>query len=153
LPQLEQLDHRFERRHANGSALARNLAEIPGLTPVMGVPEGRSNFYMLELLYDPTAFGGLGRDELVTALTWEGVPVSPTALARMLIFENPSMASCPRWPCPIAEEVNETGLVLGHPLQSSALDGDAAMIAKIFDCFTRVHANAAELVRHFSTSS
>lgn len=150
LPQIDALDERFARRHANGTALAAALGELPGLTPVVGVPEGESNFYMLELLYDPAGFEGLDRDGLVRALTWEGVPVSPTALTGMLVYANPSVAGCPRRDCPVAEDVDGSLLVLGHPLQSSALDGDPATVAAIVDCFARVHAHAPALARHFA---
>jgi perosamine synthetase len=152
MPQLEHLDARFTRRHDNGSYLAERLARIPGLHPVTGCAEGRSNFYMLEVGYDAAEFAGLTRDQLVSALTWDGVPVSPTAVTKMLAYDNPSLSAYRDAPCPVAEDVLGRLLIFGHPLQSLVLQGERALLDRIADRIEGVHAYAPSIAAHFSTA-
>ncbi|HEX3150060.1 MAG TPA: DegT/DnrJ/EryC1/StrS family aminotransferase [Gemmataceae bacterium] len=149
MPQLDKLHERFARRHANGAYLAQGLGRLSGLQPVLGCVEGKSNFYMLEVMYDPAGFAGLDRDQLVTALSWEGVPISPTAVTHTPVYDNPSLAAFCDLPCPVAEDVLPRLLVFGHPLQSLVLDGGHDDLDRILDRVALVHRHAAQLVEFF----
>lgn len=145
LPQLEQLAERVAVRHENGVRLADGLAETGGFEPVRGVPGGRSNFYMVEAFYSPAGFGGLTRDEVAEALLWEGVPVSPPAVAHMLAPENPSLRGYRAMPHPVAVAARDEALVFGHPLQSLILSGSSANVAEAVDRLHLVRANAERI--------
>nr|MDT0658192.1 DegT/DnrJ/EryC1/StrS family aminotransferase [Micromonospora sp. DSM 115978] len=141
IPQLEQLADRVRVRHANALRLADGLAATGGFRPLLGSPDGLGNFYMLETFYDPMGFGGLTRAEAAEALLWEGVPVSPVAVAHMLAPENPSLRHYRSMPLPVATAARDEVLVFGHPLQSLILGGDAAHIDDVVDRVRLVRAN------------
>ncbi|HEU4508617.1 MAG TPA: DegT/DnrJ/EryC1/StrS family aminotransferase [Pyrinomonadaceae bacterium] len=150
IPQIESLDDRCAIRYRNAMRLAEGLAEIPAFTPVVGTKAGRSNFYMLEVLYDPTRFGNLTRDQLVAVLTWEGVPISPTATTKMLIYDNPSLRQFYDQPCPIAEDVLRQLIIFGHPLQSLAFQSDEARMDLILERIRLVYQHAEEIAAHYA---
>jgi dTDP-4-amino-4,6-dideoxygalactose transaminase len=150
VPQLDSLDERFALRHQNAAYLAEGLGRIPGLTPVAGTSRGKSNFYMLEVLYGAEAFGWLNRDQLVAALTWEGVPISPTAVTKMLAYQNPSLEPYFEQPCPTAEWVMERLTIFGHPLQSLAFHATRAHMDLILERIELVRRHAEEVAAHFA---
>lgn len=151
VPQLANLDHRFKLRHENAMYLAAGLEEIPGFRPIRGAPEGKSNFYMLEVLYDSDEFGGLSRNDLVTALSWEGVPISPVAATEMLAYQNPSLERYFDQRCPVAEEVTPKLTVFGHPLQSLVLHSDRSKLDMILDRIDLVRRHAEEIASYFAS--
>jgi dTDP-4-amino-4,6-dideoxygalactose transaminase len=148
LPQVDRLDERVAHRHANGLRLAEGLAALGGFRPVLGAPGSRGNFYMLEAFYDPAGFGGLTRDEAVTALLSEGVPVSPVALAHMAAAENPSLERFRALPHPVTAEFRDGGVVLGHPLQSLVLSGPPAYVDKALERAALVREHADRIAAH-----
>jgi dTDP-4-amino-4,6-dideoxygalactose transaminase len=150
IPQIESLDERAELRHRNAMRLAKGLAEFPAFRPVLGVKAGRSNFYMLEVLYDAVRFAGLSRNELVAALSWEGVPISPTATTKMLIYDNPSLRQFYDEPCPVAERILEQLIIFGHPLQSLVLHADESLIDLILERISLVYEHADEIAAHYA---
>jgi dTDP-4-amino-4,6-dideoxygalactose transaminase len=149
MPQINKLDTIFEKRHHNAMYFAERLAKVPGVSPVLGLKEGRSNFYMLEVLYDASAFAGLTRDEFVTALSWEGVPVSPVSATHMLQYDNPSLAVLRNSRCPVAEKLMDDLVIFGHPLQSLIFNGDRAYLDEAADAVELVASHAALLTEHF----
>lgn len=151
LPQIDALDDKFALRHGNGQYLVDGLARIPGLTPVTGTERGRSNYYMVEVLYDPAGFAGLTRDQLVAALSWEGVPVSPTAATQMLQYRNPSLEAYVDEPCPVAEQLMEDLLVFGHPLQSLVLHGDRERLDQVLAGIETVQRHAEEIAAFYES--
>lgn len=150
IPQIESLDERADRRYRNGMRLAAGLSKIPGFKPVLGTNAGRSNFYMVEVLYDSSQFANLTRDQLVAVLSWEGVPISPTAVTEMLIYENPSLRQFNDQPCPIAERVLKQLLIFGHPLQSLVLHADEVYIDLILERIGVVYQHAEEIAANYA---
>lgn len=148
LPQVDRLEERVRHRNANGLRLARGLAAVGGFRPVLGTPGSRSNFYMLEAFYDPAGFGGLTRDEAVTALLAEGVPVSPVPLAHMAAPENPSLEGSRALPLPVTEAFRDTGVVLGHPLQSLVLSGPPEFVDEAVARAAHVKEHAGPIAAH-----
>lgn len=150
IPQIDSLDERCGVRYRNAMRLAEGLAEIPAFTPVLGTTAGRSNFYMLEVLYYPSRFANLTRDQLVAVLTWEGVPISPTATTKMLIYDNPSLRQFYDEPCPVAEKVLRQLIIFGHPLQSLAFQSDEARMDLILERIKLVYQHADEIAAHYA---
>lgn len=75
--QLARLDEQTARRNENALYLARQLAEIQGITPARRDPRVTCHAYHLFLFrYDADAFNGLPRDEFLRCLLAEGIPCS-----------------------------------------------------------------------------
>jgi dTDP-4-amino-4,6-dideoxygalactose transaminase len=75
--QLARLDEQTARRNQNALYLARQLAEIPGISPARRDPRITRHAYHLFLFrYDAAAFNGLSRDDFLRYLAAEGVPCS-----------------------------------------------------------------------------
>jgi dTDP-4-amino-4,6-dideoxygalactose transaminase len=144
-PQIATLPERVRVRAGNGLALAEGLAAIGGFRPVLGVSGGTSNFYMLEAFFDVQGFGGLSRDQAVTALLFEGVAVSPVAVTHMLAPENPSLLKFRSMPHPVAIAARDEGVVFGHPLQSLVLSGDRRYVAETLERVAFVRDNASRV--------
>lgn len=144
-PQLAALTERVQARAANGHALAEGLAAIGGFRPVLGVPGGKGNFYMLEAFYDPAGFGGLSRDQAVTALLHEGVPISPVPVTHMLAPENPSLLRFRTMPHPVAIAARNEVVMFGHPLQSMVLSGDRRYVTEALERVMLVRDNATRI--------
>lgn len=153
IPQIRGLDSRFELRHRNGTYLAERLNRIPGLKAVVGPSYSKSNFYMLEVLYNPAGFEGLEREHFINALTMDGVPVSSTALAPYPIYRNPSIEKYATDLCPVAEKVYQSLVIMGHLMQSLVLQGSKAVLDEILDRITAVHEHSKEIVELFNRRS
>jgi perosamine synthetase len=149
MPQIQRLDRAFEVRRKNALFFAERIGQISGLKPVLGVAEGESNFYMLEVLYDESSFNGLTRDQFVTCLSWEGVPVSPVAVTRMLQYDNPSLEEFRAKDCPFAEGLVDRLIIFGHPLQSLIFNGDRSHVECAANALANVASCSAELASHF----
>jgi len=106
---------------------------------------------MLEVLYDADQCAGLSRDQLVTALSWEGVPLSPTAVIGQLIYEHPSLRDFFDQPCPTAKRVMDQLLVFGHPLQSLVFQADESKIDLIIEKIEMVYEHREQIAAHFNT--
>lgn len=77
LAQIARLPEQTERRTRNAEHLTRKLAEVPGIRLLVADPRITRNAYHLFIFrYDPAAFGGRPRSELLRALQAEGVPCS-----------------------------------------------------------------------------
>jgi dTDP-4-amino-4,6-dideoxygalactose transaminase len=75
LSSLDRLQQEVERREANARYLRAELERIGGLQPLrVDQRITQRGYYFLVLRYDREAFGGVTRDEFVTALRAEGVP-------------------------------------------------------------------------------
>jgi dTDP-4-amino-4,6-dideoxygalactose transaminase len=74
---LDDLDEQMARRSRMAAVLDERLAEIPGVKPPVKARWCRRHAYHLyAVLLDPSAFGGRSRDEIVAAVSAEGVPCS-----------------------------------------------------------------------------
>ncbi|TFG71252.1 MAG: DegT/DnrJ/EryC1/StrS family aminotransferase, partial [Anaerolineales bacterium] len=113
--QLSKLDGYLAHQIANAQHLTANLQDIPGLIlPVE--PDGfKHNWYNYVLRFDMASLGvdrqlALFRDQIVKALTAEGVPTmvwQKFILPAMTVFQakNGYGGGCP-WSCPMAEPVD-----------------------------------------------
>lgn len=120
--QLGRLDEQANRRSANAAYLAEALSEVPGITPVPGDPRvARNALHLFKLAYDPQAFGGKTRGELLRAMEAEGIPLRAgyqEPLARhkgvtqrsAYIRERLGMASQDPDACPVCEDVCQRGM-------------------------------------------
>jgi dTDP-4-amino-4,6-dideoxygalactose transaminase len=109
---LDDLEAQAAHRHANALQLCDMLAQIPGVTPpALGAWTTRHAWHLYPLLIDPEAFGGHTRDEIVEALSAEGIPASPgyTSLLsdqaglQQLAADNPGAVRGE--PCPVTQDV------------------------------------------------
>ena len=75
--QLERLDEQHARRAANADAFERAIAAIRGLRPLARDPRvTRRTHYQMIVRYEPGAWAGLSRDEVLRALVAEGIPAA-----------------------------------------------------------------------------
>ncbi len=78
LAQLTRLETQMARREAGAAYLDRELARIEGIRPQRRDPRVTAHAHHLYIFrYDPAAFGGRSREDLLRALQAEGVPCSP----------------------------------------------------------------------------
>jgi dTDP-4-amino-4,6-dideoxygalactose transaminase len=88
--QLERYPAQLERRDANGRFLDAGLAEIEGVSPLVRDPRATVHAYHLyQFRYDAAGFGGMSRDEFISRVQAEGIPVSagyPLPLYRQPLF-------------------------------------------------------------------
>ena len=74
--QLDRLEEQTATRDRNGTTLAAQLAELPGLHPQQRPAAcTRHSYHLFMLRLDPAAFGA-PRDKVVAALAAEGIPCS-----------------------------------------------------------------------------
>ena len=77
LAQMTRLEQQARARDANGAYLTSLLKAIPGVAPARPYDGCTRNAYHLYMFrYDADAFGGLSRDQFLTALRAEGIPAS-----------------------------------------------------------------------------
>ena len=75
---LTRLDDQLRRRMSNARRLRGFLEEIGGLTPQRWDPRADAHSHHLFLMrYDAERFGGLPRQEFISALRGENIPVGP----------------------------------------------------------------------------
>jgi dTDP-4-amino-4,6-dideoxygalactose transaminase len=75
--QLERLPAAMATRSRNAARLTSLLEEIPGLRATTVDPRVTEHaWHLIQLIYDPSAFGGHTRDEFIRALAAEGIPAS-----------------------------------------------------------------------------
>jgi dTDP-4-amino-4,6-dideoxygalactose transaminase len=75
--QLSRLEKQTERRNKNGLYLNDRLSDIPGIQPLKrGKGETRHAYHLYIFRYRAADFGGLGREQFLTALDAEGIPNS-----------------------------------------------------------------------------
>lgn len=115
LSQMRRLEEQTRRRNENALYLAAQLAEIPGIRPLLRDERVTCHAYHLFIFrYDAAAFGNLPRAEFLQTLNAEGVPCSSgyTPLYRSNAF-HPDRATHPFAAerdytverCPVAERV------------------------------------------------
>jgi dTDP-4-amino-4,6-dideoxygalactose transaminase len=92
LAQLARLPGQVAHRESMAEILDRELARVPGISPLArhpGVDVHAHHLYVLR--YEPDVFDGLSRDAFVAALQAEGIPASagyPIPLNRQPLFAN-----------------------------------------------------------------
>jgi len=90
--QLRRYPPQLERRDANGRWLNTALGQIEGITPVKRDPRCTVHAYHLyQFRYDAAGFNGLSRDEFVSQMQAQGIPVSagyPLPLNMQPLFVN-----------------------------------------------------------------
>jgi dTDP-4-amino-4,6-dideoxygalactose transaminase len=151
--QLERLPAQHARRTANAEAFERAIAALPGLAPLARDPRvTERTLYHLVLRYQPGAWDGLTRDQLLRALQAEGVP----AVGRFYVPlpEDPLFPQDPRtnplaraggpalraYPV-AARAAYEEAIWLPHWL----FLGGAREVDDLATAFARVHASARRL--------
>lgn len=138
---LEDLEAQAERRSANAAHLSERLAGIPGVTPpaVLDYVD-RHAYHLYCILIEPDQFGGHGRDEIVRALSAEGVPAVPgytTPLSEQPALEQLARAhpeAIEVMDCPNAAWVCEHSVWLLQPMllaDRSDMDDIATALAKV----------------------
>lgn len=148
--QLKRLDAQTRIRHENGRYLTDLLNGIEGVTPVQGgVGETLNSFHLFIFRYDPSAFGGLSRNEFVDLLNSEGVPSLrgyPFPLYKQPLFQEkrfmcyaiPEEVDYTQVSCPEAEKIcGESVWILQNALLTDKKDMEdfAAAIRKIQQAF------------------
>lgn len=88
---LTRLPGQIRRREESAAWLDRELANIDGLTPMGRDPRATAHGYHLyQFKYDADGFGGISREEFVSALKAEGIPASigyPIPLYQQPVFK------------------------------------------------------------------
>jgi len=72
--QLDKLVQETERRRQSADYLTRQLAQIPGITPVRLPENSRAVWHLYPFRYDSAHFHGLSRDQFAKAMSAEGIP-------------------------------------------------------------------------------
>jgi dTDP-4-amino-4,6-dideoxygalactose transaminase len=133
LAQMTRLEDQIRRRSANAAYLTELLSGVPGITTCP--PDTRVTthaFHLYVFRYDPAGFGGRSREEFLTALNAEGVPVSSgyVPLYREVVFQRKTAGQgvwCQAAPqidyaafadkCPITEQVSSDAVwIMQHLL-------------------------------------
>ena len=148
--QLDRIDAQHERRTANADAFERAIAALPGLRPLArDARVTRRTHYQVIVRYEPNAWEGLGRDQVVRALVAEGVPAAgrfyvplpEDPLFPMDAHTNPLARSgvAPSREHPVAARAAyEEAIWLPH----GCFLGGAREVEDLVAAFAKVHANA-----------
>lgn len=152
--QLTRLDEQIERRQGNGGLLDQMLSDVPGIVPQGHEPRvTRNPRYMYMFRYDPSAFGGLSRQDFVDALIAEGVPafVGYPAIHQTPLFSTHAFG--PRWRaddpmlpnynavvCPISEQLGQEVVWLHHRV----LLGDEEDVVELVNAINKIRMAAIE---------
>jgi dTDP-4-amino-4,6-dideoxygalactose transaminase len=114
LPQLEKLPERNAVRAGNVARIARQIADVPLLKPLVNRADaGEPAYYKLGLRYNPAAASGATREDFLAAVQAEGVPLDAG-------FRGFALRSARR--CRAAGELTQSRLaaermmVLHHPI-------------------------------------
>ena len=76
LSQMEKLEAQNCIRRRNARLLEREFASIPGVAPIIKHPETENDvYYVWCLRFDPLAWDGVRKEQVVAALVAEGIPV------------------------------------------------------------------------------
>ena len=109
---LDDLEQQTEHRTRMADYLSQRLEAIPGVTPPhRGAWCTRHAYHLYPMLIDESQFGGRSRDEIVEAVSAEGITVSPgyTDLLsnqqglQQLAADHPDAVRVE--PCPVTEDV------------------------------------------------
>jgi 3-amino-5-hydroxybenzoate synthase len=153
--QLGRLPAQQAIRSANADALNTSLAEIPGLQPQGRLASCTSQGnYCYVVRVDTSAFGGVSRDQLRTALLAEGLPVTTgyPPMHRLEMFADPDglaprirdRAPYPNYAAqqfPVTDKLADTTIWL----KTSALMGSESDTRDVIDAFAKAHEHAEEL--------
>lgn len=141
LGQLQQLEARNQHRLNNVRWLMELLSAGGGLTRPQDPADCTPAFYKVGLLYDPSAFGGLGRDVFCEAMRAEGIPLDPGFRALHRIH------SKRRFRAPgelvAANRADESIVMLHHPI---LLEAERTM-TQIANAVKKIRSNSQGLLR------
>jgi dTDP-4-amino-4,6-dideoxygalactose transaminase len=148
LSQLERLDEQIERRMANARWLRDALSGESLQPQAWDERVTRHGFHLFIVRYDPELFGGLPREDFLTALGAEGVPCSPGypyPLYGNRIFEglpaHEQFLTTGTGPCPIAEAACRESIWFKHSL----LLGSEADVGDIVTAVRKIKRHLNEL--------
>lgn len=132
---LAKLDDQLQRRMSNARRLHAFLEEIDGLTPQRWDPRVDAHAHHLFLMrYDSDAFGGLPRQQFISALRAENIPVSPL-YSCPLYHQPPLVEPFSRvTPCPNSERLCQQTVSISQNLllaEPHEMDDVARAILKI----------------------
>jgi dTDP-4-amino-4,6-dideoxygalactose transaminase len=109
LSQLARLEEQAQRRNQNGRYLDAQLRQIEGMTTLRIDPYVTRHAYHIYIVrYTGEGFGGLPREQLITALQAEGIPLSAGYLRPL--YAHPAFAEAP------------ASMVKGFPVAGSGVD-------------------------------
>ncbi len=132
---LARLDDQLQRRMGNARRLRAFLEEIDGLTPQRWDPRADAHSHHLFLMrYDADAFGGLPRQQFISALRAENIPVSPL-YSRPLYRQPPLVEPFSRvTPCPNSERLCQQAVSISQNIllaEPEEMDDIARAILKV----------------------
>jgi perosamine synthetase len=164
LAQLGKLPRIVAQRNLLGDRLTSLIQDIPGLHPHKVLDGCRSSYWFYLGRMDPDALG-ISRDEFVSAVAAEGVPVTPGYIGRM-VYEYPVLVEHHAYAqgefpwdgtygraitygpglCPVAEEVEATSWrvpITEHMIEKD-IDDIAAALRKVAQHFAAARAPRQE---------
>lgn len=137
LPQLQRLDERTNVRLESTQRLFAELKACAGLKPIRtDLRDSSPGYYKVGFQYDPTAFGGLSRDQFSKAMIAEGFALHPGF--RSLHKIHSKRRYRPVGDLGVADLADENILVLHHPILLDRSDWQS------------VFARAVDKIRQFS---
>ena len=141
IPQLRKLDERNAQRSDGVQLLTKKLRDTPGIRPLRNTVANTSpGYYKLGFQYDPSQFGGLGRDRFAEAARAEGIAFD--AGFRSLHAGRSQSRFRRVGPLLEAERAHHGMLVLHHPV----LLGDDRQIQEVVQAVRKLYDHRIELV-------
>ena len=129
------------------------LDEIPGIqVQKCHSSIDRHSYYMSVFTCEPEAFGGLTRDQVVTALKAEAIPAFRMYPRIQDTAHFTSVKSTTRHtdhPCPISRHLADHGIWLHHRI----LLADESLITQTIEAFKRIARYGPDIKRAFSNST
>ena len=139
---LNRLDDQLKRRMSNARRLRSFLEEIDGLTPQRWDPRASAHSHHLFLMrYDADTFGGLPRQEFISALRAENIPVGslyPYPLYRQPPLVEPFSRITP---CPNSEQLCQQTVSISQ----NVLLAESHEMDDILQAILKVRENIASL--------
>jgi CDP-6-deoxy-D-xylo-4-hexulose-3-dehydrase len=109
--QLVKLPGFISQRQKNARAFQRLMIDYPEIRTQKEV--GRSSWFGFSLIVEPWAH--FGRQELLTALTGQGIETRPIVAGNFLRQDvMKRIPICGSLKCPVADEVHDRGLMIGN---------------------------------------
>jgi len=155
--QMDKMPAFTERYHQVGDLIARGIANLPGVQPLLADPDDKATYFVSAFRLDLTMFA-CDRVEFVQALAAEGVFAQPGLLAMPIykypVFQNHNFFAG-TWPirdfgmttmdytkvcCPVAEEIIDTMVTLEihQGMDDTYAEGVARSIKKVAQYYFRI---------------
>lgn len=130
LPQLHKLDARTRTRTVSAEKLFDALATTAGLTPIRSsYADSIPGYYKVGFQYEPSAFGGLRRDQFSKAMIAEGFAVYPGFRSLHKIHSKKRYRAV--GDLPEADHADENILTLHHPILLDTSDWQTLFVQAV----------------------